>query len=333
MSYRFLVSCILLGGSLSLASCGDDGRNGGRGGNSPDSGGMMSCMADDDCNDMIDCTSDSCAIGGVCRYSEINERCDDGQVCLAGQGCVAPPECASDADCDDMIDCTEDSCGVDEMCTHTPINERCPMGQLCNPASGCFESTPCATDDECDDGDFCNGREWCMPEFGCQPAREPRSCDDSDMCTMDRCDTALNMCVNECDATNPMCECPVETPCAGTFTLSPIPTQSCAFGMVNYRVASVTFSCPAGILSVRAGVPSAGMDTPLTQAPRPTDGSFDVVARIDGGCVETFRMQGMFTGPDAFTATFTAMYTDMDGISCALGGCSPLTFSVTGTRM
>ena len=72
MSYRFLVTCILLGGSLTLASCGDDGRNGGRGGNTPDSGGMMSCMADEDCNDMIDCTNDSCAVGGVCRAAIVD---------------------------------------------------------------------------------------------------------------------------------------------------------------------------------------------------------------------------------------------------------------------
>jgi hypothetical protein len=63
------------------------------------------------------------------------------------------------------------------------------------------------------------------------------------------------------------------------------------------------------------------------------DGSFDVSARIDGGCVETYRMQGMFTGSDTFTATFTSMFTDSDGLSCLLGACTPLSFSVTGTRI
>ena len=367
---------------LGLVACSSD-RNGGRTGSGDGGSTPMNCTMDSDCDDMIDCTTDTCGVGGVCRHSGIDERCPDGEICQPGRGCGPEPECSMDSDCDDMndctedvcgvdeacrhtpidercpggqscdpamgcinsgrctmdsdcddmIDCTEDTCGVDMMCIHTPINERCPDGQSCAPGRGCFESMPCMNDEECDDGDFCNGREWCMPEFGCQPAREPRVCDDSDMCTVDSCSEELNMCVFTCDSSMPECGCPVETPCGGTFELSPVPTQTCALGMVNYSVMRVEFSCPAGILSVRAGVPSAGMDTPLTQAPRPMGADFNVSAEIAGGCTETFRLQGSFTGPDTFTGTFTSMFTDSDGFSCALGGCAPLTFSVTGTRI
>ena len=48
----------------------------------------------------------------------------------------------------------------------------------------------------CDDGVFCNGRELCAEGGSCQPG-EAVSCDDRDECTVDRCDPALDRCVQE----------------------------------------------------------------------------------------------------------------------------------------
>lgn len=82
------------------------------------------------------------------------------------------PRCASDDECDDGVECTRDFCNSESMCVHAV-----------DPA-------------QCDDGIFCNGREICDPEMGCQEGvRE--SCNDSDICTIDRCDEDAKTCVRE----------------------------------------------------------------------------------------------------------------------------------------
>ncbi|MEZ4250928.1 MAG: hypothetical protein R3B99_22125 [Polyangiales bacterium] len=48
---------------------------------------------------------------------------------------------------------------------------------------------------QCDDGVFCNGRELCDPEMGCTAGLR-ESCNDSDVCTIDRCDEESKSCVH-----------------------------------------------------------------------------------------------------------------------------------------
>ncbi len=331
---------------LGLGACGGDGRRGGGGGGGDGGTGNggrdaapRRCDRDEDCDDGLECTLDQCAVGNVCRNRPVDALCPDGQSCLPGvgeppSGCAVGEACSRDEDCDDGLECTVDGCGADGTCRHDPLDALCPDGQRCEPTEGCTEPMACMVDDDCDDGRFCNGRETCSAEFGCQPAAAPPACDDGDPCTIDGCSDELGRCTFTCDASNPACECPVETPCSGTFELSPVPMGSCAFGMVAYNVQRVTFSCVGPVLSVDGGsIPSAAMNTPMTQNPRPTDGSFDVEVRIEGGCTEVYRLQGSFTGPDTFSATFTATYSDSDGVSCAVGGCANRSWMVTGTRV
>ncbi len=337
----FLCAILSLG-----AGCGGGRRGGGareEGGTARDGGsdaeGGRRCTADDECDDGLDCTLDRCAVGGVCRNEPLDELCSDGERCrpalgAAPSGCAVMEACASDAECDDGVPCTVDGCGADATCRHDPIDARCGDGQRCDPVRGCSAPMACSSDEECDDGDFCNGPETCSSEFGCQPAAAPPSCDDGDPCTVDSCSSEMGRCLFVCDASNPACDCPVETPCAGTFRLEPVPRGTCALGMVSYMVSQVSFACVGPVLSVDGGsIPTAAMNTPMTQNPRPTDGTFDVQARIEGGCTEVYRLQGRFTGPDTFEATFTATYTDSDGVSCALGGCANQRLEVTGTRV
>ncbi len=71
---------------------------------------------------------------------------------LANQVCLEAlkdfPEvqgCMTDSECDDTLACTIDSCNIATgMCVNTP------------------------DDSVCDDGDFCNGIEICVPQFGCE---------------------------------------------------------------------------------------------------------------------------------------------------------------------
>ncbi len=337
-----LIPLLLIG-----LGCGGSGRRNGRTASdgatdaapdAPVEDGARRCTSDGDCDDALDCTLDRCAVGGVCRNEPLDELCPDGERCRPGlgpmpSGCVGEGACVSDEECDDGIPCTVDGCGAGGLCRHDPIDARCGSAEVCDPSRGCWTPMACMGDEECDDGDFCNGAERCSPEFGCQPAPAPPSCDDGDPCTVDSCSTEMGRCLFVCDTSNPTCDCPVETPCSGTFRLSPVPSGSCALGMVNYMVSQVTFSCVGPVLSVDGErIPNASMNTPMTQTPRPTDDTFDVEARIEGGCTESYRLQGRFTGPDTFEATFTATYTDTDGISCTLGGCANQRLEVTGTR-
>ena len=80
----------------------------------------------------------------------------------------AGPPCDTAAECEDGVDCTIDIC-VDRTCFHQV-----------NPAV-------------CADELFCNGAEVCDTVRGCVPGvRE--SCDDNDVCTVDRCDEANKIC-------------------------------------------------------------------------------------------------------------------------------------------
>ena len=302
-----------------------------------------SCDDDADCDDTVMCTYDTCGVGGVCSHMPLDERCMDDEMCDSTMGCVAGPAgCSADTECDDMVMCTLDTCNVMAMCEHTPVNERCEAGETCT-MTGC-EAPPemCTTDDDCQDTSFCNGRETCNMKFGCQPATEPRMCDDGEACTVDACDDAAGMCTFRCDASMASCMCPMpDVPCSGRFAITPAPMQRCAgppfFGstyQIDYNVMFVTFSCLGPLLSVSAGVPRADLDSPLTQSPRAMDATFDVSVTVEGGCNEIYRIQGTFTDPDNFTGTWTAMYVNgSDTFSCMLSACANQTIAITGTRV
>ncbi|MEO0325030.1 MAG: hypothetical protein AAF447_18865 [Myxococcota bacterium] len=78
-------------------------------------------------------------------------------------------ECVEDVDCDDGVDCTRDFCDFGN-CRNQP-----------DPAV-------------CDDGVFCNGVEICdADQGGCAPG-DPETCNDDDVCTIDRCDEEERLC-------------------------------------------------------------------------------------------------------------------------------------------
>lgn len=304
-----------------------------------------SCGSDEECDDGFDCTLDSCGVGGDCRNMPLNELCASvgiGSTCepstgMAGSGCTEPTGCERDEDCDDGVECTLDACGVDMLCSHTLIDERCADGEVCT-LTGCFMSMPCDTAAECDDGNFCNGVETCEPEFGCRPAEMPRMCDDSMDCTIDTCDATLDMCVFRCDTSRPECDCPMtDVPCSGVFDVTPAPMQRCAESVftpgsfqVDYNITEVEFTCIGSIISVDArNVPNPMINSALTQDPRSTDGTFRVVTQVDGDCVETYTLAGMFIDEDTFEATWSATYS---GALCFLSDCATESVMVTGTR-
>lgn len=90
----------------------------------------------------------------------------------AGPGVDAGPACLRDEDCDDGVACTADRCQGG-----TCVNAIIPNA--------------------CDDGLFCNGVERCDPAAGgCVPALTRQTCNDDDVCTIDRCDEETDRCLH-----------------------------------------------------------------------------------------------------------------------------------------
>ncbi len=394
-----------------VAGCGDDGgRCGGRGeprctvsgdggdASRMDTGGDVSiperCSASAQCNDGVECTSDSCSPAGMCRFDPDNMRCPPGQTCAA-TGCMAPPECMEDSECNDNKTCTTDRCTIegctyerndaqcmsvgfgsvcnpdmvgsntttgctmatgceddgdcDDMtactvdrctsnrCTNTADNTMCGMGMVCFPGTGCREQRDCTTMMDCDDGNFCNGDEVCVAEFGCAPAMAMRTCRDTEMCTRDSCSTSMNMCVYECDPSISGCTCGTPMGCDprfnGTFTLSPAPTYSCNGDEVNYNLGTVDLICSAGMLSVLAHLPTTAREATLTQMGTPSGMTFDTQFVVEGDCAEVYRLMGTFSDADHFSGTFSFTIRDPAGLCGLLSDCANQSTSVTGTRM
>jgi hypothetical protein len=130
---------------------------------------------------------------------------DTGVFADAGSG----TPCEVDEDCNDGVSCTNDSCGPTGFCRNA------------------VDATLC------DDGVFCNGVERCDPRRGCQPPQVRETCNDDDVCTIDRCDEATRSCIRtprdldfdgdsdwfcagggDCDDTNPAVSSLINEVCA-----------------------------------------------------------------------------------------------------------------------
>lgn len=193
-------------------------------------GGCIHRPADGMCaDDGIACTVEQCQLGRGCVSVPDDNRCPAGQICrLDMRGCYEVPRCSSENDprCDDGQPCTVDRCDMATgRCVYEARDAMCDDGQFCTgvercaPFRGCVlasvpqcdDGVPCTIDQcneemdrcdhlpehrLCDDGRVCNGSERCDPAMrGCVPGTPP-SCDDGVACTTDRCDDALNRCVN-----------------------------------------------------------------------------------------------------------------------------------------
>jgi hypothetical protein len=308
----------------------------------------MTCSTDADCADAHDCTINLCGSGSppMCRAPvPDSSRCPSGQMCDATRGCVAMTGCSSSADCNDSIACTVDSCRPDRTCQNMPFNDMCMPGETCSPTVGCYVPMPCTTAAECQDGNFCNGAEECVTEFGCRPAATPRMCNDSEDCTVDTCDTTTDMCAFRCDPTRgPACMAmcpPVTSMCEGRFMTTVGTVLGCSGGIICPAVgvdwSEVTFAIVDGFLEAR---PRNYMTTPpvpggivLTDAMEPVCPMFEATVNVGGGCIEDYFIRGTFTDADHFTGTVEWRYTDMDGFSCSLCSCSNGTMPIMGTRI
>ncbi len=128
------------------------------------------CLSDEECNDDVGCTVDTCEPGGCTNVPQAT-LCDDGLICTVDL-CDTSLDCQhghTDSACNDGLGCTIDTC--DE-------------------ATDSCENAPC--DNLCDDGTFCDGVERCDSALGC--VQGPPSCEIDLACANSSCSEGNDTC-------------------------------------------------------------------------------------------------------------------------------------------
>ncbi|HUU03126.1 MAG TPA: hypothetical protein VM425_16960 [Myxococcota bacterium] len=225
----------------------------------------VDCLGDMDCDDLIDCTEDSCSVvAGTCTNATNDTLCPgDGvhcngtESCDSQAGCVSSGDpclgtsmvcdetselcvnCIDNIDCNDGIDCTDDSCNAG-TCAFVPNDAHCD-----------------------DDGEYCNGAEVCDPGLDCQPGVSV-DCSDGVGCTTDTCNEVTDICDHLAD--DGLCDnllfcdgveiCDPAADCqAGT---DPCPGQGCDEGLDQCLTCTGDPDCDDGNLCNGAETCSGG---------------------------------------------------------------------------
>ncbi|MDP3275474.1 MAG: hypothetical protein Q8Q09_09790 [Deltaproteobacteria bacterium] len=273
------------------------------------------CARQQDCDDGIACTEETCVFGGVCERTTNDALCPMGQRCFAGRGCASGNSCTRNEDCDDRVACTRDVCGVGGVCQNVRDDSRCINGERCSLTLGCVVPGRCGVAADCDDGLFCNGTERCTSGM-CASGTAP-NCADMDMCTGDVCNETLRACehvmLNPCGA----------TVMPGGYTLAPVAEyMGCRYGTLG-PVSSVSLAVSGSTVTV-TGFPVA-LTGPSENGSFSAEGTWN-----NGGCAWGLRLQGVFTTPTQFRGSWGVSFSGL--CTDATSGCVGRGAALTGTR-
>lgn len=152
-----LGGCDVESGNMPAADSGPSPTEGGATDLGRDMTVPTGCDDNGDCADGVDCTTDLCEVGGVCRNVPDDGACASGQRCNPRGGCGSNA-CSTPADCDDGQLCNGRERCVVGMCFPAELPETCDDGVAC-------------TLDRCD-----ATTNRCVREFGpgCMPEAGPR---------------------------------------------------------------------------------------------------------------------------------------------------------------
>ena len=261
------------------------------------------CNGTETCNPQTGCVAGTppvCDDGNVCNGTETcNPQtgcvagtpllCDDGNVCNGIETCNPQTGCVAGTalHCDDGNACTTDSCDPVLGCQNPPLPN----------------CEPCSTNADCDNHNACDGVETCV-SGKCQAGTAP-NCNDSNVCTADRCNPASG-CVND-----------------------PVPRNG--------------FVCDDGDLCTSGDVCSGGVCSGTSAGDSDGDGYCDI-REIQAGCDPNLaaeippqapKYDGAGTGPGNVLLTYVAPTTHNVVVasdpSCATHGiCGPLHFCTAG---
>ena len=172
------------------------------------------------CNDGNVCTDDGCDPLTGCTVSNNTASCAPGNSCEIGSCSSGSCQATGQIGCNDNNPCTTDTCVPGTGCVFTPVADAtacgsataCEAAATCQTgvcqkgaATDCSDGKPCTKDgcdpangclwtantDPCDDGNACTVGDVCK-NGGCKSgaAIDPKTCDDSNLCTDDSCDPA-----------------------------------------------------------------------------------------------------------------------------------------------
>jgi len=147
------------------------------------------CVFDEDCDDSVNCTVDSC-FDGVCVRSAQAALCDDGSACT-DDSCDPTDGCLNPINFDPAIECCNPSTGaiVTVADSNACTQDLCDAGTgaVTHPSSAagtaCNDADGCTSGDQCDGAGNCSGTE--IP--GCVRCTGDVQCNDFVACTLDRC--------------------------------------------------------------------------------------------------------------------------------------------------
>ncbi len=184
------------------------------------------------CNDLNNCTTDSCLPAtGKCLYTNQNgTTCGDGNPCTVGDLCQGG-KCQSGAQkvCNDGVACTADACNtLTGACTFTPIpgcGSNCntdadcaATGSTCSTAT-CNKQTKLCTVSAVPNGTSCTDNLACTLGDVCKngvcESGVVKTCNDGNPCTIDACTAADGTCTHA-PASNVACA--DGDPCTATDT-------------------------------------------------------------------------------------------------------------------
>jgi hypothetical protein len=115
---------------------------------------------------------------------------------------------------------------------------------------------------------------------------------------------------------------------SGTYSVTPVPSYTCAFNLVDFTISQFVFTDNGGTLTVSG----SGLPVDMTGASA-AEGAIAVSGILAGDCTETYSLTGSFVSADTWTATFDANYS---GSSCDPGWpfepCVNQSWDLTGQR-
>jgi cysteine-rich repeat protein len=144
------------------------------------------------------------------------------------------------------------------------------------------------------------------------------NCDDNNTMSGDGCSPTCQIEILMCDPD-------------GTYMIQGAPVSySCCFGLVSVNISSFIFSNNGATIASSPSNPKT-MTGSATTCP---SGNFNDQSTIPGGCAETYKLTGSFTGANTWTGTYELQFTGSD-CSCFGGADTPCVsqiYPITATR-
>ena len=184
------------------------------------------------CNDLNNCTTDTCLPLTGCRNAPNNNVCDDGDPCTintvcSNGSCAGQPACAAGLVCDPSgpsCNCPAGQRLCGPSCISSASACECFLPGACNDNNACTSEETCdlvnhvcvnGTPVNCDDGNPCTNDD-CSASVGCRHQSNNIACNDSNVCTQnDVCSNSICSgqtvsCPLQGQVCNPVtgCQCP-----------------------------------------------------------------------------------------------------------------------------